>query len=195
MSFEELFDRVHEVILIIHNLKTLYDLNERLIGSWLLHQSLLAPLVLLFREFLTELIKVLQVWICLLFLSSDVRYFIGKKIIGLGSLIALFILRIKNQVLVNEHVLKEVIFITIDCEHFKDRDHANVSLAYHLVEKERIIVVETALESVLLDDLLLEFLDRFHLILVCTCTFQLTSTFIRVIIDLKNLIYIMMIIL
>jgi len=58
------------------------------------------------------------------------------------------------------------------------------------MEEEGVIVMETALERVLLDDFLLKFLDGFHFILVGTSAFQLTSALVRIIVDLQNLIHV-----
>ena len=55
--------------------------------------------------------------------------------------------------------------------------------------------METALKSVLLDDLLLEFLNRLHLVLIHAGTFQLTCTLIWVVVDFQNLIHMIMIVL
>jgi hypothetical protein len=63
------------------------------------------------------------------------------------------------------------------------------------MEKEGVIVVKTALQSVLLDDLLLKFFNRLHLVFILPGTLQLTRTLIGVIVDFKNLIHIVMIVL
>ena len=55
--------------------------------------------------------------------------------------------------------------------------------------------MKAALESVLLYDLLLELLNRLHLIFIDSGTFQLSCTLIWVIVDFQNLIHMMVIVL
>ncbi len=55
--------------------------------------------------------------------------------------------------------------------------------------------MKTALESVLLNDLLLELLNRLHLIFIDSGTFQLTCTLIWVVVNFQNLVHMMVIVL